>query len=785
MKNHGLVSIIVPVYNADKWLGYCLNALMAQTYPWFEAVLVNDGSTDSSLDICNQYEQLDPRFHVVTVENGGVSRARNIGIAQAMGDWLCFVDSDDVVAPNMLEELVEAATRTGMELVIGNKLVVDFSAPKADHRLLTARWLGLGEHVLGRDDFARQRMRLIWHSALLEDLLGKLYSRELWNKLQLQLPPELSLGEDFVANMTYYDACNGVVFLDKIVYYYNRITGSGSLTDRYRPDLFENKMYLVRQLLMHLGPKEKQSQEEWACFCNYVASSGLRSMQETAVTSQLRDDNERVALLQKMMEDSLFRQGCEEADWVPKEFETVKKDVIARKPRKALEHLRSGNKSKEKRKNSQRSAVIVRLKKEVKRGLQGMLRPMQRVVRYCSRLQTAELNQGLTDLKRGVAELKWSAKEQKSGQEILESKITECRDILAQQQQAINRLKDEESKFYVWQQQTYIQQQVSELRQKKKAIMIATAEHQNIGDAAITLAEQDILRRYFPDYYQVEFSTYEIERKYNFLQAIINAEDIFIMNGGGNLGSLYPAEEELHRRIVTDFPNNQVIILPQSIFFSEDDFGRQQLDLSQQVYNNHRKLTIFARGAESYAFACKHFPDAHTALMPDMAFALKRNYGFRRSGILACLRTDDERALPVTSEQILDMIKTVDPKAECRTNIAPKDISRVDRAAVVNAELQCYAHSQVVVTDRLHGMLFAVVTGTPCVVLDSLTGKSRDVYETFLKDSNAVWYLGGHTDKLVQTVQQALTVEEPHYPVFERNLFDALKNIVETNDNLV
>ncbi|MFR3807125.1 MAG: glycosyltransferase [Enterocloster bolteae] len=779
MKNHGLVSIIVPVYNADKWLGYCLNALMAQTYPWFEAVLVNDGSTDSSLDICNQYEQLDPRFHVVTVENGGVSRARNIGIAQAMGDWLCFVDSDDVVAPNMLEELVEAATRTGMELVIGNKLVVDFSAPKADHRLLTARWLGLGEHVLGRDDFARQRMRLIWHSALLEDLLGKLYSRELWNKLQLQLPPELSLGEDFVANMTYYDACNGVVFLDKIVYYYNRITGSGSLTDRYRPDLFENKMYLVRQLLMHLGPKEKQSQEEWACFCNYVASSGLRSMQETAVTSQLRDDNERVALLQKMMEDSLFRQGCEEADWVPKEFETVKKDVIARKPRKALEHLRSGNKSKEKRKNSQRSAVIVRLKKEVKRGLQGMLRPMQRVVRYCSRLQTAELNQGLTDLKRGVAELKWSAKEQKSGQEILESKITECRDILAQQQQAINRLKDEESKFYVWQQQTYIQQQVSELRQKKKAIMIATAEHQNIGDAAITLAEQDILRRYFPDYYQVEFSTYEVERKYDFLQAIVNAGDIIFIHGGGNIGNLYSVEEELHRRTITDFPNNQIVILPQSIFFSKDEHGQQQLELSQQVYNRHKNLTIFTRGARSYDFACKNFPCAYNALMLDSVFALRRDYGFKRTGILACLRTDEERTLPVSTKKILDTIKEIELNVEQRTNMAQEDISRVERASVVNAELQRYAHSKVVVTDRLHGMIFAVITGTPCVVLDNLTGKSLDVYETFLKDSNAVWYIGDNIDNLVPAIQQALTQETTIYPVFDKYSFDELKKVLE------
>ena len=118
------VSIVVPVYNAQKWLGYCLNSLLAQTWTEFEVILVNDGSTDDSLEICRNYAELDSRFRVLDVPNGGVSRARNLGVSQATGRYLVFVDSDDVVTPDMLEVMLDCARRTGMELVAGDMSLV-------------------------------------------------------------------------------------------------------------------------------------------------------------------------------------------------------------------------------------------------------------------------------------------------------------------------------------------------------------------------------------------------------------------------------------------------------------------------------------------------------------------------------------------------------------------------------------------------------------------------------------------------------------------------------------
>ncbi|MGY6522412.1 MAG: glycosyltransferase family 2 protein [Mongoliitalea sp.] len=100
------VSVIVPVYNTQKTLNRCLDSIVSQTFSDFEAIVIDDGSTDSSSKICDEYAFKDKRFKVFHTLNAGVSSARNLGIDLARGDWLCFIDSDDFVQPNYLENLI-------------------------------------------------------------------------------------------------------------------------------------------------------------------------------------------------------------------------------------------------------------------------------------------------------------------------------------------------------------------------------------------------------------------------------------------------------------------------------------------------------------------------------------------------------------------------------------------------------------------------------------------------------------------------------------------------------
>ncbi|MDR0422523.1 MAG: glycosyltransferase, partial [Proteiniphilum sp.] len=102
-----MISVIVPVYNVEKYLRKCLESILAQTYTSFELLLVNDGSTDGSGQICDEYAQKDSRVQVFHQENKGVSRARNLGLERAKGKWVAFIDSDDWVDSTYLEHLLE------------------------------------------------------------------------------------------------------------------------------------------------------------------------------------------------------------------------------------------------------------------------------------------------------------------------------------------------------------------------------------------------------------------------------------------------------------------------------------------------------------------------------------------------------------------------------------------------------------------------------------------------------------------------------------------------------
>ena len=115
-----LVSVIIPVYNVEKYLRECLDSLINQSLKDIEIICVNDGSTDSSLDILNEYKEKDNRFTVITQKNINAGVARNTGLKVATGEYLSFLDSDDIFEPNMLEEMYNTAVKDGSDTVICN-----------------------------------------------------------------------------------------------------------------------------------------------------------------------------------------------------------------------------------------------------------------------------------------------------------------------------------------------------------------------------------------------------------------------------------------------------------------------------------------------------------------------------------------------------------------------------------------------------------------------------------------------------------------------------------------
>lgn len=120
-----LISFIVPIYNVERYLQKCVDSILAQSYSNIEVVLVDDGSTDESVAICDSYANRDKRVQVIHKENGGASSARNEGLSFAHGSYIAFIDSDDYVSPSMAEKLLDAISKTDSDLAMCNFAYTD------------------------------------------------------------------------------------------------------------------------------------------------------------------------------------------------------------------------------------------------------------------------------------------------------------------------------------------------------------------------------------------------------------------------------------------------------------------------------------------------------------------------------------------------------------------------------------------------------------------------------------------------------------------------------------
>ena len=212
------VSIIVPVYNAEKFLNRCVDSILGQEYRDFELILVDDGSRDMSGSICDAYAKTDERVVVIHKENSGVSDTRNQGIERAKGTYLQFVDSDDWLTPDATKLMVRAAEEHGCDMVISDfyRVVGDMVSRKGDIE---------SDCVIDREEFASFMMEnpadyyygVLWN---------KLYRRDLVNRFGIRMDAEISWCEDFMFNLEYVRYAETFYALRTPVYYYVKTKGS-------------------------------------------------------------------------------------------------------------------------------------------------------------------------------------------------------------------------------------------------------------------------------------------------------------------------------------------------------------------------------------------------------------------------------------------------------------------------------------------------------------------------------------------------------------------------------
>lgn len=275
----------------------------------------------------------------------------------------------------------------------------------------------------------------------------------------------------------------------------------------------------------------------------------------------------------------------------------------------------------------------------------------------------------------------------------------------------------------------------------KKFWFLDAPKYGNVGDQAIAYAIITFLCEYFPKY---EISVIHEEQCISNLaklKAYIKPHDIIILQGGGNFGNLYPPYEYVRRKIVSTFNNNKIVIFPQSVYFTKGHRGTYELAIAKKIYSNNNNVYIFARELESFEFLKKNLKNVHIAASPDIVFYLKgKIQEANREGLGICLRQDNEK-ISFTDEQ-REFIKEQKDKYNIVKNIDTiiqnNNITECDRENIVLSKLREFASCELIITDRLHGMIFSYITGTPCVFFDSKTKKSTNIYRSWLKNNKYV-----------------------------------------------
>lgn len=248
-----LISVIIPVYNVSKYLKQCLDSIINQTYKNLEIILVNDGSTDDSLTICEEYQRLDSRIIIVSQVNKGLAGARNTGIEKATGTYSTFVDSDDWLVENCLFELINKSNSHDLVCCSYNRVFSDFVKVRKlnlegifDAKHIQRRIVGLIETELN-DPSQADSLVTAW---------GKLYTTSILKHHNLKFIDVKIIGtEDALFNIQYLNFCKNVFITDEPLINYRKFNVT-SLTSSYKEHLFDQWKILYTMILDAIKTKE-------------------------------------------------------------------------------------------------------------------------------------------------------------------------------------------------------------------------------------------------------------------------------------------------------------------------------------------------------------------------------------------------------------------------------------------------------------------------------------------------------------------------------------------------
>jgi glycosyltransferase involved in cell wall biosynthesis len=240
------VSIIIPVYNAEKYLVECIESLLVQTLKECEFIFINDGSKDSSLEILERYKKMDSRIILINQENQGVSIARNQGLSVATGEFVGFVDADDYIEKDMYEVLYNTAKQSDCDVVISKyESVID------GRKVISSLPFPL-ETCINKDYIQKEILPYFIKSDSLNAIWNKIYRNKILKEREMRFPEKITLGEDGLFNICIFSNIDKVFFTSYCGYHYRDVAGSATRKISEK-DYFQNAINIYHMKIPEIN----------------------------------------------------------------------------------------------------------------------------------------------------------------------------------------------------------------------------------------------------------------------------------------------------------------------------------------------------------------------------------------------------------------------------------------------------------------------------------------------------------------------------------------------------
>lgn len=633
------VSVIIPVYNTKKYLRKCVDSVLAQTYDNLEIILVNDGSTDDSGVICDEIANNFNNIMVIHKENGGLSDARNAGIAVATGDYTCFLDSDDWMDEDCIEEALNEMQVSNSDVVVWG-----YHTDFYDENERVTRSRDVIPAQLVSSNGIDENIDVDKLIGLCGYAWNKLYKTEIIKNLEFA--KGISLVEDILFNAEVMTEKVKVSFINKAFIHYIQRQRE-TLGTKYYPDYLDLKTKAIEAdekiLTAWKTPKE-------------IVDRFINGMYLSVSWSMLTN---------------LLKSNASKKEKANKIKELINNKDIISKISKARDNT---------------------LNKKISKK---------------------------TILTKNVFLIKVIVKLLESSRKITSSITPEFKCAILARISSGNNPK--------W---------LKYKSDKKKVVIFLAGFYANLGDLAITYAQREFLREMYPDREVILVPSTETYESMKTLKKVINKDDVITLIGGGNMSDLYWSLESARLFVIKNFKNNKIISFPQTVLFSDTEKGKKCLNTSRKVYSKHKNIVFFLRENNAFTRFKKYFPTVKCELCPDMVLSLKKTEPrMERNQVVCCLRNDGESYISGTQRKsvITQMRNNFD-------NVVLRDTVDVSVDECTEAVFEETLHnfwdmlrsSKVVVTDRLHCMIFCVITGTPCVAIDNSNKKISGVYNEWL-----------------------------------------------------